>query len=128
MQVWPAEFEEYLQSNPLPELSDLEVDLPEYIKIIASILDVPVYNQITETLHVIFTLYSEFKLNQHFSKTDNPGNPDPYSFGPVPNFREGPPGALGQTVSGTAGANVFGGPTSESIAPSRAPSPTMPGR
>lgn len=27
-----------------------------------------VYNQITETLHVIFTLYSEFKSNQHFSK------------------------------------------------------------
>ena len=29
-----------------------------------------VYNQITETLHVIFTLYSEFKSNQHFSKAD----------------------------------------------------------
>ena len=31
-------------------------------------LPLQVYNQITETLHVIFTLYSEFKSNQHFSK------------------------------------------------------------
>merc|ERR1740138_1712735 len=73
MQVWPAEFEEFLQSNPLPEFSDMELELSDYIKLMASILDVPVYNQITETLHVIFTLYSEFKSNQHFSKTDNLG-------------------------------------------------------
>ncbi|CAJ1410753.1 unnamed protein product [Effrenium voratum] len=73
MQVWPNEFEEFLQTNPLPELSDLELDLPSYIRIFASILDVPVYNQITETLHVIFTLYSEFKSNQHFSKASASG-------------------------------------------------------
>merc|ERR1719284_1007245 len=123
MQVWPAEFEEFLQSNPLPEFSDMELELSDYIKLIASILDVPVYNQITETLHVIFTLYSEFKSNQHFSKTDNTGNfggggPDPYAFGPVPNFGQG-----GAAVPTASSANVFGGPTSESIAPSRAPSP-----
>ncbi|CAK9035355.1 unnamed protein product [Durusdinium trenchii] len=74
MQVWPGEFEEFLQNNPLPDLADLELDLPSYVKIFASVLDVPVYNQITETLHVIFTLYSEFKSNQHFSKTDTAGN------------------------------------------------------
>lgn len=123
MQVWPNEFEEYLQQNPLPELADLELDLPSYIKLIASILDVPVYSQITETLHVIFTLYSEFKSNQHFSKTDTAGNfgaADPYAFGPVPNFAAQ---GAGPTAVAAAAANVFGGPTSESIAPSRAPSP-----
>jgi len=123
MQVWPAEFEEFLQSNPLPELSELELELPEYIKVIASILDVPVYSQITETLHVIFTLYSEFKSNQHFSKTDNTGNfgqADPYAFGPVPNFVNGQQMPQNAAVSQ---ANIFGGPTSESMAPSRAPSP-----
>lgn len=130
MQVWPAEFEEFLQTNPLPELSDLELELSDYIKIIASILDVPVYNQITETLHVIFTLYSEFKSNQHFSKTDNTGNfgqADPYAFGPVPNFANGPNAGMSQAVASLAApgsqANIFGGPTSESMAPSRAPSP-----
>lgn len=125
MQVWPAEFEEFLQSNPLPELSELELELPEYIKLIASILDVPVYSQITETLHVIFTLYSEFKSNQHFSKTDNTGafgqGGDPYAFGPVPNFVNGQ--QMPQNVASVSQANIFGGPTSESMAPSRAPSP-----
>jgi intraflagellar transport protein 46 len=124
MQVWPAEFEEYLQSNLLPEMAELDLDLPEYIKIIASVLDVPVHNQLTETLHVIFTLYSEFKSNQHFSKTDgNFGQNDMYSFGPVPNFTSGHPGTMQQTVQGNSTANVFGGPSSESMAPSRAPSP-----
>lgn len=126
MQVWPAEFEEYLQSNPLPDLSELDLELPEYIKLIASVLDVPVYNQITESLHVIFTLYSEFKSNQHFSKTDNTGGFGPndpmYNFGPVPNFGQHPGNSMSQAMQATANANVFG-PSSESIAPSRAPSP-----
>jgi len=110
MQVWPSELEEFLSHNSLPELADLELDLPSYIRIIASILDVPVYSQITETLHVIFTLYSEFKSNQHFS-TQN----DPYHFGTVPHFS--------QTGLQATGGPVFRGPSCESMAPSRAPSP-----
>mmetsp|Transcript_36724 Transcript_36724/g.84507 ORF Transcript_36724/g.84507 Transcript_36724/m.84507 type:complete len:377 (+) Transcript_36724:79-1209(+) len=114
MQVWPGEFEEYLQNNPLPDMEELDLDLKSYIKVIASILDVPVHDQVTEALHVIFTLYSEFKSNQHFSKTDNGGAfgaNDPYNFGSVGNFGAGPTGG------GTA---PFG---HESMAPSRAPSP-----
>mmetsp|Transcript_35674 Transcript_35674/g.65422 ORF Transcript_35674/g.65422 Transcript_35674/m.65422 type:complete len:380 (+) Transcript_35674:76-1215(+) len=116
MQVWPGEFEEFLQNSPLPDMEDLDLDLKTYIKVIAGILDVPVHDQITEALHVIFTLYSEFKSNQHFSKTDNGGAfgaNDPYNFGTVPNFAAGPPAA--------AGTAPFGG--HESLAPSRAPSP-----
>eukprot|EP00747_Dinoflagellata_sp_TGD_P215385 gnl/TRDRNA2_/TRDRNA2_88085_c1_seq1.p1 gnl/TRDRNA2_/TRDRNA2_88085_c1~~gnl/TRDRNA2_/TRDRNA2_88085_c1_seq1.p1 ORF type:complete len:106 (+),score=10.89 gnl/TRDRNA2_/TRDRNA2_88085_c1_seq1:3-320(+) len=99
------------------------MDLPNYIRLIASILDVPVHNQITETLHVIFTLYSEFKLNQHFSKAEGTGvlgqGPDPYSFGPpLQQFSQ----AAAQAVQPNA-ASVFGGGVSESMAPSRAPSP-----
>merc|ERR1712135_130054 len=86
------------------------LDLQSYIRITASILDVPVYSQITETLHVIFTLYSEFKSNQHFS-TQN----DPYHFGTVPHFS--------QTGLQATGGPVFRGPSCESMAPSRAPSP-----
>ncbi|CAE8693999.1 unnamed protein product [Polarella glacialis] len=122
MQVWPAEFEEYLQQNPLPELADLELDLPAYIRIFASILDVPVHSQITETLHVIFTLYSEFKSNQHFSKTETPGqfgDGNQYNFGPMPTFAQG--GAGTPAAAGATGP-VYGGQT-ESMAPSRAPSP-----
>lgn len=117
MQVWPAEFEEYLQQNPLPELADLDLDLQNYIRLIASILDVPVYNQMTETLHVIFTLYSEFKSNQHFSKTDAGGTlNDPYSFAVPSSF------AATATVQTATGKGPFG-PSTESMAPSRAPSP-----
>eukprot|EP00746_Dinoflagellata_sp_MGD_P010341 gnl/MRDRNA2_/MRDRNA2_121311_c0_seq1.p1 gnl/MRDRNA2_/MRDRNA2_121311_c0~~gnl/MRDRNA2_/MRDRNA2_121311_c0_seq1.p1 ORF type:complete len:365 (-),score=81.99 gnl/MRDRNA2_/MRDRNA2_121311_c0_seq1:141-1235(-) len=112
MQVWPAEFEEFLQDNPLPGLADLELDLVSYIKLVASILDVPVYNQVTDTLHVIFTLFSEFKSNQHFSKVEAPRDGlagEMYDFGPQQTF----------------GPAAFGGPNSESIAPSRAPSPVQ---
>mmetsp|Transcript_63139 Transcript_63139/g.150529 ORF Transcript_63139/g.150529 Transcript_63139/m.150529 type:complete len:372 (-) Transcript_63139:93-1208(-) len=116
MQVWPGEFEEFLQNNPLPDMEDLDLDLPTYIRVIAGILDVPVHAQITEALHVIFTLYSEFKSNQHFSKTDNAGAfggvNDPYNFGSVPNFAGGHPGASASVPFGH-----------ESMAPSRAPSP-----
>lgn len=100
MQVWPAEFEDYLQQNPLPSLADLDMDLLNYIKLMMSILDVPVYNQMTDSLHVVFTLYSEFKSNQHFSSSGGP-----YAFGPQPVF--------GQSFVG------------ESHAPSRAPSPSQ---
>jgi len=118
MQVWPAEFEEYLQLNPLPEMTDLDLELPAYIRVIASILDIPVHQQLTETLHVMFTLYSEFKSNQHFSKSNNAGNfGDPYNFSGVPAF-----GTAGG-ANGAQVASVFGGPTTESMAPSRAPSP-----
>eukprot|EP00397_Hematodinium_sp_SG-2012_P048762 GEMP01056002.1.p1 GENE.GEMP01056002.1~~GEMP01056002.1.p1 ORF type:complete len:353 (+),score=76.60 GEMP01056002.1:75-1133(+) len=71
MQVWPQEFEEYLTNNPLPGLGSLDdVDLKDYIKVIATILDIPVYTQTTDSLHTIFTLYSEFKSNQHFANQE----------------------------------------------------------
>eukprot|EP00927_Polykrikos_kofoidii_P067394 TRINITY_DN62889_c0_g1_i1.p1 TRINITY_DN62889_c0_g1~~TRINITY_DN62889_c0_g1_i1.p1 ORF type:complete len:379 (-),score=77.62 TRINITY_DN62889_c0_g1_i1:122-1258(-) len=120
MQVWPIEFEECLQENPLPEFAEMDLDLPSYIRILASILDVPVHAQLTETLHVIFTLYSEFKSNQHFSKTDTAGHfaQDPYNFGPVPNFAAH---ASGSGAMGTG--QMLAGAHSESMAPSRVPSP-----
>jgi intraflagellar transport protein 46 len=116
MEIWPREFEEFLEQNPLPDVADLDLDLHSYIKVLASILDVPVHNQLTETLHVIFTLYSEFKMNHHFAKAEtlgNFGNADQYNFAPVPNF------AMGQGQQ----AHTFGAPNAESMAPSRAPSP-----
>jgi len=119
MEIWPRDFEEFLEQGSLPELADLDLDLESYIKVIAAILDVPVHNQLTETLHVIFTLYSEFRMNHHFAKAETTGqfgNQDQYNFGHmVPNF-----GATAQQ----GGAHGFGaGGPLESMAPSRAPSP-----
>ncbi|KAG2388004.1 hypothetical protein C9374_000854 [Naegleria lovaniensis] len=65
IQAWPDAFEEELAKTDLPG-ADLDVDLDEYIKIVCSILDVPVYEgHLIESLHVLFTLYLEFKTNQH---------------------------------------------------------------
>ena len=31
-------------------------------------LDIPIYGSLTEALHVLFTLYSDFKANVHFQQ------------------------------------------------------------
>merc|ERR1711964_765285 len=67
MQVWPQEFDQFLNENPLPT-SDLDLSLPDYVKLISILLDVPVHRDYTEALHVIFTLYLEFKGNPLFSR------------------------------------------------------------
>ncbi|XP_022326532.2 intraflagellar transport protein 46 homolog isoform X1 [Crassostrea virginica] len=71
MQEWPPEFEELLKEVGLPT-AELDCDLPQYVDLICSILDIPVYkgsphhNEKIQALHVLFTLYSEFKNSQHF--------------------------------------------------------------
>lgn len=67
MQVWPTEFEELLKEIPLPS-ADLDMDLAQYAKIVCALLDIPVYDKLTESLHVLFTLYTEFKNNAHFQQ------------------------------------------------------------
>lgn len=66
MDVWPEEFEEALNKMALPHV-DLDMPLEEYAKIICALVDIPVYEgALVESLHVLFTLYLEFKNNQHF--------------------------------------------------------------
>ena len=69
MQEWPPEFESLLKEVGLPT-AELDCDLGEYVDIICSILDIPIYknssqhNEKIQALHVLFTLYSEFKNSQ----------------------------------------------------------------
>ena len=69
MQVWPQEVEELLSKISLPS-EDIDLSLDEYSKVACNILDIPVHregdNNVIESLHVMFTLYSAFKENQHF--------------------------------------------------------------
>ncbi|XP_006642340.2 intraflagellar transport protein 46 homolog isoform X1 [Lepisosteus oculatus] len=65
MQEWPPEFEELLGKVSLPT-ADINCDLGEYIDMICAVLDIPVYQSRIQSLHVLFTLYSEFKNSQHF--------------------------------------------------------------
>ncbi|XP_012558832.1 intraflagellar transport protein 46 homolog isoform X1 [Hydra vulgaris] len=67
MQEWPPEFEELLNNLKLPS-ADIECELAEYIDIICAIVDIPVYASRIQSLHLLFTLYSEFKNSQHFNQ------------------------------------------------------------
>ncbi|XP_074656371.1 intraflagellar transport protein 46 homolog [Tubulanus polymorphus] len=67
MQEWPAEFEELLKEVSLPT-ADLDCDLNTYVELICGILDIPIYKSNIQSLHVLFTLYSEFKNSQHFKQ------------------------------------------------------------
>ncbi len=65
MQEWPPEFEELLKQVDLPT-ADMEIPLEQYVDIVCTILDIPVHKSRIQALHVLFTLYSEFKNSQHF--------------------------------------------------------------
>jgi len=67
MQEWPEEVEAALAVRPLP-LPSLDCSLEEYIHILCSLLDIPVSANKISSLHLLFTLYHEFKSSQHFNK------------------------------------------------------------
>lgn len=67
MQAWPREFEELLKTTELPK-ADIAMDVKEYAATVCALLDIPVGgDKITHSLHVLFTLFSDFKNNAHFS-------------------------------------------------------------
>eukprot|EP00741_Cyanophora_paradoxa_P016357 tig00020912_g15793.t1 len=87
MQVFPDEFERLLQTTKLPS-GDLDVDLKQYVRIICAILDIPVYQNVVESLHLLFSLYSDFKDNAHFGGAAQglvPGGPAPQMGSPMGN-------------------------------------------
>ncbi|CAM9189549.1 unnamed protein product, partial [Discosporangium mesarthrocarpum] len=65
MEAWPPEFEEVLGNVNLLT-PDLEMSLEEYARMMCAIMDIPVYDNLLESLHVLFTTYMEFKSNPHF--------------------------------------------------------------
>ena len=83
MQIWPAPIEEMLESVPLPD-ADINLDLASYVRTVCAMLDIPVHDNLTESLHVLFTLYSDFKANVHFQQqlaTEQPGMGEGDGFG-----------------------------------------------
>lgn len=45
-----------------------DLDLKTYSKMLCALLDIPVYENPVESLHVLFTLYLEFKNNPVFKQ------------------------------------------------------------
>ena len=70
MEVWPDDFERALETMQLPS-PDLEMSLAEYVKVLCAILDIPVHDNPIESLHVMFTLYMDFKNNTYFQQQQN---------------------------------------------------------
>ena len=69
MQVWPEQLEEMLKTVKLPPPA-IDLDVRDYARVLCALLDIPVHQNVTESLHVLFTLYSEFSTNQHFMNVD----------------------------------------------------------
>ena len=69
MQVWPEKMEDMLKTVKLPPPA-IDLDVRDYARVLCAILDIPVHTNVTESLHVLFTLYSEFSTNQHFMNVD----------------------------------------------------------
>ena len=70
MEVWPEDFELALKELALPS-PDLDLSIGEYAKVLCSILDIPTYENPIESLHVMFSLYLDFKNNAHFQAVND---------------------------------------------------------
>ena len=68
MEEWPPNVEDLLRSPnfQLPS-ADLEASLPEFTRLVCGILDVPIYDNLVESLHLCFSLYLEFLEHPHFA-------------------------------------------------------------
>ncbi|CAG9531373.1 unnamed protein product, partial [Cercopithifilaria johnstoni] len=65
MQEWPIEVENLLKNEQLPTAA-LDISLEEYVDICLALLDIPVQKSRIQSLHVLFTLFAEFRNSQHF--------------------------------------------------------------
>lgn len=67
LQEWPQDVEELLAKLQLPS-ADLDLSLEQYMDLICPLLDIPVHNNATriQALHLLFTVYLEFRDSQHF--------------------------------------------------------------
>jgi len=84
MQVWPSKFEEALEQMPLPP-ADLDCSLDEYARVICAMFDIPCRDTTIPSLHVLFTLFSEFNQNQHFNQEMAAASPSGSGMGGLGN-------------------------------------------
>ncbi|XP_075891316.1 intraflagellar transport protein 46 homolog isoform X1 [Nelusetta ayraudi] len=68
MQEWPAELEELLQRHP-PPTAALACSTAQYADLACALLDIPVNCSRIQSLHLLFSLYLEFRGLQHFTHT-----------------------------------------------------------
>jgi len=82
MTAWPEKTERVLRTSQImPSAEELDCSLEQYAKMVCTMFDVPVYegnqsdsrkpdNQLIQSLHVLFSTYSQFKQLEIFNKDD----------------------------------------------------------
>ena len=70
MQEWSPEMEQALREIPFPG-PEIDMHAADYARLVCSMVDIPSHKlannkSVIESLHVLFTLFSVFKQNQHF--------------------------------------------------------------
>ena len=65
MQEWPSEVESLLRGTGCLPNAELEANLNDYVDLICSMTDIPVYKNRIQSLHVLFSLYLSFKQSPH---------------------------------------------------------------
>eukprot|EP00904_Undaria_pinnatifida_P008712 jgi/Undpi1/4971/HiC_scaffold_19.g08323.m1 len=65
MEAWPPEVEEII-GNVNMLTPELDLPLEDYARMMCAVMDIPVYDNLIESLHVLFTTFMEFKSNAHF--------------------------------------------------------------
>ncbi|KAL3069210.1 hypothetical protein niasHT_034440 [Heterodera trifolii] len=66
MQEWPAEVEQKLKEMKLLINANLDADLEDFVDLCLGLVDIPLHKSRLESLHVLFSLYAEFRASQHF--------------------------------------------------------------
>lgn len=70
MQEWSPDMEQALKEIPFPG-PEIDMHAADYARLVCTMVDIPCHKlannrSVIESLHVLFTLFSEFRQNQHF--------------------------------------------------------------
>ena len=70
MTEWNPEMEQAFRDISFPT-PDIDMHTSDYARLICAMVDIPSHKlannkSVIESLHVLFTLFSEFRQNQHF--------------------------------------------------------------
>ena len=72
LEPWEPDFESIISQVPLPAGDMSEVPMADLVRFACMMLDIPVHpgadNNLIESLHLMFTMYSGLRENQHFQQ------------------------------------------------------------
>lgn len=81
MQEWAPDMEQALREITFPG-PEIDMHPSDYARLVCSMVDIPCHKlannkSVVESLHILFTLFSEFRSNQHFQNQNQaPGGGD----------------------------------------------------